>query len=310
MLNKLSDNILEIREKTLETHSMVKLLQSQKEEESRRKCSYLVVWFVNLISLIGEQGERIVKWLAAPDSSVDYIHALRLKTKNTGTWLIQDEKYKDWKRNSASLLWVYGIAGCGKTILSSTIVEDLLSTSELDMSLAMAYFYFKGDDKDKRTSSGMLRSLLKQLFDHGKRTSDVLPEIYENGNHQPSSEQLLSSLRNISREYRDVFIVLDALDECEELETVFDVLEEMGRWTDSNVHLVFTSRETKDIKEFVDGLEMNKAMIRLSAAVVKQDIRMYIRDRLRTDRNLKRWRSHPKVQEEIEDSLVNKSDGM
>lgn len=265
--------------------------------------------FVILIVLLGEQGERIIKWLAAPDSSVDYTHALRLKTKNTGTWLIQDEKYKNWKRSSGSL-WVYGIAGCGKTILSSTIVEDLLSSSELDMSLAVAYFYFKGDDKDKRTSSGMLRSLLKQLFDRGKRTSDVLPEIYGDGNQQPSSDQLLSSVGNISREFRDVFIALDALDECEELEAVFDVLEEMERWTDSNVHLVFTSRETKDIKEFVDGLEMKKSMIRLSAAVVKQDIRMYIRDRLRTDRNLKRWRSHPKVQEEIEESLVNKSDGM
>jgi Cdc6-like AAA superfamily ATPase len=260
--------------------------------------------------LLGEQGERIVKWLAAPDSAVDYTHALRLKTRNTGTWLIQNEKYKDWKRSSGSLLWIYGIAGCGKTILSSTIGEDLLSTSELDMSLAVAYFYFKGDDKDKRTSSGMLRSLLRQLFDRGKRTSDVLPEIYGNGNQQPSSEQLLSSLGNISREFRDVFIVLDALDECEELETVFDILEDMERWTDSNVHVVFTSRETKDIKEFVDGLEINKSMIRLSAAVVKQDIRMYIRDRLRTDRNLKRWRNHPKVQEEIEDSLVDKSDGM
>lgn len=289
---------------------MVKLLQSQKEEESRRKCNYPLVWFVNLISLLGEQGERIVKWLAAPDSSVDYTHALRLKTKSTGSWLIQDERYKQWKRNSRSSLWVHGIAGCGKTILSSTIVEDLIGSSELDMGLAMAYFYFKGDDKDKRTSSRMLRSLLKQLFDCGKRTSDVLPEIYGNGHQQPSSGQLLSSLENISREFREVFMVLDALDECEELGTLFDALEEIGRWTDSNIHLVFTSRETKDIKEFVDGLDMNKSMIRLSAAVVKQDIRMYIRDRLHTDRNLKRWRSHPKIQQEIEDSLVDKSDGM
>jgi Cdc6-like AAA superfamily ATPase len=269
-----------------------------------------VLQFIILTGSLGEQGERIVRWLAAPDSSVDYTHALRLKTKNTGTWLIQDEKYKDWKSNSGSLLWVYGIAGCGKTILSSTIVEDLLSKSELDMSLAVAYFYFKGDDIDKRTSSGMLRSLLKQLFDRGKRTSDVLPGIFGNGNQQPSSEQLLSSLGNISQEFTDVFIVLDALDECEELETVFDILEEIEKWTDSKVHLVFTSRETKDIKEFVYGLEMNKSMIRLSATVVKEDIRMYIRDRLRSDRNLKRWRSHPKVQEEIEDSLVDKSDGM
>lgn len=262
------------------------------------------------LSLLGQHGETVIKWLGAPDSSIDYAHALRLKTKSTGIWLTEMKEYQEWQKNPHSLFWIYGIAGSGKTILSSTVIDDLLKNNESDVSSAAAYFYFKGDDKDKTTCTGMLLSLLQQLFDRGNRTSKVLDDSLSKGRQQLALEQLHSLLRTISTEFRDVYIVLDALDECQDLEKVFDTLEEINTWTDNNVHVLLTSRETKDIKEFVDGLEVNKHSIRLSAAVVKQDIRMYIRDRLCTDRNLKRWRSYPKVQEEIENSLVESSDGM
>ncbi|EED14280.1 ankyrin repeat and socs box protein, putative [Talaromyces stipitatus ATCC 10500] len=288
-----TDNILAIHEKTFETHYMVKYLQSQKEEETRR-----------------EHGEKIIKWLSAPDTSVDHTHALQMKTQNTGSWLTGDHQYQEWKQIAGSSFWLYGIAGSGKTVLSSTVIEDLISHGRQDLSTAIAYFYFKADDNDKSSSPGMLRSVLKQLFDRGKRTSTAFDQVIGNGDQQPSPEQLLFTLKDIVSEFRDVYIVLDALDECHDLQHLFDVFEEFEKWTEAHIHLLFTSRELKDIKEFVEGLTTEKFMIKLSAAIVKEDIRMYIRDRLRTDRNLKRWRNHPKVQEEIEQSLIEKSDGM
>ncbi|RAO72488.1 uncharacterized protein BHQ10_008500 [Talaromyces amestolkiae] len=287
-----TDNILEIREKTFETHSMVKYLHSQKDEEIRR-----------------EHGEKIVKWLSAPNASFDHTHALRMKTENTGSWLIDNYRYQEWKRTAGSSFWMYGIAGCGKTILSSTVIEDLSKYSSQDMSIAVAYFYFKGDDNDKKSSSGMLRALLKQLFDRGKRTSNVFEQLIEDGDQQASPEQLLSTLRDLISEFRDVYIVLDALDECQDLQDLFDILEEFEKWT-VQMHLIFTSRELMNIKDFFESMNMDKISMRLSAEVVKQDIRIYIRDRLRTDRDLKRWRNHPNVQEEIEQPLIEKSDGM
>lgn len=272
---------------------------------SIQKCHFIVI-LLNYGA--GEHGERIVKWLSAPDASVDHIHALQMKTENTGSWLLDNPKYKEWKQTAGSWFWMYGIAGCGKTILSSTVIQDLTKHSSQDLSMAVAYFYFKGDDNDKNSSSGMLRSLLKQLFERGKRTSNVFEQLIGNGDQHP--EQLLSTLKDLVSEFRDVYLVLDALDECQDLQELLDVLEEFEKWTEGHIHLIFTSRELKDIKEFVEGMTMDKTLIRLSAEVVKQDIRMYIRDRLRTDRNLKRWRNHPKVQEEIEQSLIEKSGGM
>lgn len=238
------------------------------------------------------------------------MHALKGKTPNTGTWLLEYQQYKEWKMDPGSLFCIYGTAGSGKTILSSTIVEDMLDHVSLNMNLATAYFYFKADDIAKRTSEGMLRSLLKQLFDRGNRSSEAMTKLFEEKNKQPSVSQLLSTFIDIIFEFGHVFIVLDALDECQDLSDFFDMIEEINTRAGSTVHFLFTSRDIKNIKEFADGMQCNSSSIKLSASVVRQDIRTYIRDRLRTDRTLKRWRNYPKVQEEIENSLIEKSDGM
>lgn len=166
------------------------------------------------------------------------------------------------------------------------------------------------DDVSKRSHTGLLRSLIKQLFERSNRNSQALTQLFGKGDQQPTSNQLLSTLYNMVSEFGHTYIVLDALDECEERDHLFEVLEEMGRWEDVNIHLLLTSRDEKDIKDSLESIDMNQDHIKLSAAVTKEDIRTYIRERLKTDRALKRWRGHPEVQGEIEKSLTEKSDGM
>lgn len=45
-------------------------------------------------------------------------------------------------------------------------------------------------------------------------------------------------------------------------------------------------------------------------ALVGEDIRLYVQERLQTDSKLERWREQPEVQREIADTLVDKADGM
>lgn len=179
-----------------------------------------------------------------------------------------------------------------------------------DPNLVVAYFYFKMDDVSKRNHTGLLRSLIKQVFERSNRSSQALTQLFGKGDQQPTSSQLLSTLYNMVSEFGHTYIVLDALDECEERDDLFEVLEEMGRWEGVNIHLLLTSRDEKDIKDSIESIDMNQDHIKLSAAVTKEDIRTYIRERLKTDRALKRWRAHPEVQQEIENSLTEKSDGM
>jgi hypothetical protein len=66
------------------------------------------------------------EWLSAAEPSSNYQQALKLRQHNTGLWLLKSGQYQAWKTDPASFLWIHGIPGSGKTILSSTILEEVL----------------------------------------------------------------------------------------------------------------------------------------------------------------------------------------
>ncbi|KAH9208850.1 hypothetical protein DL95DRAFT_272541, partial [Leptodontidium sp. 2 PMI_412] len=105
---------------------------------------------------------KIRQWLSAPDPSINYQKALGLRQHNTGLWLCESDMFKAWKVD-ASTVWLHGIPGCGKTILSSTLLENVLEYSAGDPGKAVAYFYFDFNDLAKQDPSLMIRSLISQL---------------------------------------------------------------------------------------------------------------------------------------------------
>lgn len=202
--------------------------------------------------------------------------------------------------------------GCGKTILSSNVVEDLSRHSDAEPYKALVYFYFKLDDTTRRTSDSMLRAIIKQLFEKTNRQSDALHSLYGQLKSQNSITkiQLLSVFREIASTFDNVYVVLDALDECQDRNGLFDHLEKIGSWQDTNIHLLLTSRDERDITEAIEAVQLEQSWIKLTADVVKEDVRTYISTRLQTDRAFKRWSKHLDVQRDIEDSLTKKSEGM
>ena len=87
-------------------------------------------------------------------------------------------------------------------------------------------------------------------------------------------------------------------------------IEELISWKDRNLHILTTSRRDDIIEDSIKLLNNDKERIYIQSTLVNVDIRAYIQNRLLTDRNLKRWRNKPEVQQEIEDTLMEKVDGM
>jgi predicted AAA+ superfamily ATPase len=106
---------------------------------------------------------KIRTWLSAPDSSTNYHKAIKLHQPGTGQWFLDSEEFKKWKKDNASFIWLYGIPGCGKTILSSTVLQNVLESSEEDIGQAVVYFYFDFTDPQKQDPELMIRSLISQL---------------------------------------------------------------------------------------------------------------------------------------------------
>ncbi len=223
------------------------------------------------------------------------------------------DAFVSWTNDPNSLLWLHGIPGCGKTVLCSTAIEKTLEQRKIttDKAVGVAFFYFDFNDQDQQRDNTMLRSLITQLWQQTGEEANAVDELYlacSNGGSQPSSSMLMDTLQKLLLNSADVFILLDALDECTEIESLMENIERMAGWKISNLHMLVTSRKKKEIEESMSELLHDERRICIQSAQVEGDIRMYIQNRIQTDRRLKKWQKE--VQAEIETVLVDKAGSM
>ncbi|KAI0301695.1 hypothetical protein B0F90DRAFT_1717032 [Multifurca ochricompacta] len=157
------------------------------------------------------------KWLSPPDPSTNHNIARASHHSGTASWFFQGSIFKEWK-SRGPLLWVHGKPGSGKSILCSTIIQDIEAMCEAGIAF-MAYFYFDFRDANKQNRHNLLTSLLTQLSTRSNHTCDILSNLYSshnNGGRQPSDDVLIHCLKLMLSipNQGPVYIVLDALDEC------------------------------------------------------------------------------------------------
>jgi Cdc6-like AAA superfamily ATPase len=258
---------------------------------------------------------QIGRWLSPPDPSTNHNKALQQRQEGTGRWFLESHEFVTWKAQKNSFLWLHGIPGCGKTILSSTIIESL--KEELP-GQPLLYFYFDFDDTSKQSLESIVRSLLRQIYYKHIDTQELLDALFsacDDGRGQPSCESLCKVLLQMIGRTKEVWIILDALDECNtrkgrSTEGLLSWVRELINSEQRNVHLLVTGRPEQDIQSTLGSLARKKCTISVQSDLVSDDIRAYVHTRVRNGDGLKRWRNHPDVQDEIEATLTQKANGM
>jgi len=90
---------------------------------------------------------KILEWLGAPNPSNLYNAAWEKQCAGTGSWFLQGETYRRWKREANLPVIIYGSPGYGKTVLCSTIIKDIQDHCEkAGPTSTYAYFFFDGRD--------------------------------------------------------------------------------------------------------------------------------------------------------------------
>lgn len=259
--------------------------------------------------------EKLMKWLIPPDPSTNFNKALRERHQDSGQWFLRSPEYTGWKKERKSSIWLNGIPGCGKTILSTTVIEDL-KTSEVCRE-KLLYFYFDFTDTQKQSFENLIRSLLYQLYqqcENSRNRLDSLYSTYTKDKQQPSTDSLCTTFQSMLQQAGEFWIVLDALDECklrkEYLSQGLLPWIESLRDAESDVHLLITSRPEHDIKESVDKWLEKENIIPLQSDLISDDIGSYIRASVRESDELSRWRQRKDLQSKIEDTLIEKANGM
>ncbi|KAH0538561.1 hypothetical protein FGG08_004849 [Glutinoglossum americanum] len=147
-------------------------------------------------------------------------HKARNPDRVDGTcqWFLKHHNFNHWREKSTSaLLWVSADPGCGKSVLSKSLIDNELVNTE---SRATCYFFFKDDDVDQKKVTTALCALLHQLLSQRYMLlKHAMPAFRRNGTKLP---ELFSALWNILIKAAadpmagEIVCILDALDECEE----------------------------------------------------------------------------------------------
>ncbi|KAI0893654.1 hypothetical protein F4806DRAFT_475353 [Annulohypoxylon nitens] len=195
-------------------------------------------------------------------------------------WVIENDTFKQWHELSDErLLWVKGDPGKGKTMLLCGII-DQLDPDGRSSPRTSTYFFFQATDERINTARAALRSLIYLLVENQPHLISLVQSQYDAAGMQLFTDenawQALSKifdniLNNSSLETR--YIIIDALDECtEDQSLLLDFI--IGKSASfSNVKWVISSRNWPDIEKHLDTatqkaklcLELNKESI--SAAV-------------------------------------------
>ncbi|KAF7978591.1 hypothetical protein HWV62_45310 [Athelia sp. TMB] len=256
---------------------------------------------------------EIHTWLKAPDTSLSYNAARKKYQAGTGSWFLDGSQFSQWKERPGSVLWLYGGPGCGKTILCSSAIENVINSCKSRPSArGYAYIFFDGTmaQSDTIDYSKFTRSIIKQLSSRcGTMIPDALIEMYhacDDGDCQPSESQLERTLLRVLETFESTYILIDSLDECVEKADLLRWIQNVTSVSSGRLHLMLTSRPEPDIEHGLGSLS-SVDKIQIGDETMTGDISAYLDARLQSAEMVK-WKEPEK--REIKRTLVDGSGGM
>ncbi|THV43912.1 hypothetical protein BGAL_0817g00010 [Botrytis galanthina] len=257
----------------------------------------------------------LLHWLSTADPRTNHELARRHFEPGTGSWFLQSNEYSNWKTSDNSFLWVQGLSGCGKTILCSTVVQDIADYCANNSDCFIAYYYFSFNETEKQNANNLLRSILTQfLVKYDAALDDALAIYKDTQSTVPQLETLKAMLKAVlSMPGGAFYLILDAVDECPRgyeqanRQVVCELLREVSSWAYKSSHIFMTSRKEADIKVIIDEIP-KLSIFSIRNENVNSDTRQYVKTQLENDKKLRKW--SPEIKTEIAIALGDSANGM
>ncbi|KAF5707436.1 heterokaryon incompatibility protein het-E-1 [Fusarium mundagurra] len=232
---------------------------------------------------------KLVHELTSYNSMTTFNDMRNKRHMGTAEWCFSTTEYQEWvNANKTAVLHITGKIGSGKTILASSIIEQLCSSPR---SRQFTSFFFLRFDEGKGLSvSTVIRSCLQQFLASPlieRLDTTAISELDDSLNQAASSLFSDESLRlpfiTAAKNLDDWFIIIDGLDEIdgakyvgilEFLREVFEQLPEAHR-----IKLLLSSRET--CSNHIDRILPQATRLRTGLGPTSSDIKLYAEDLIR-----------------------------
>ncbi|CAI7573132.1 unnamed protein product [Penicillium pancosmium] len=243
--------------------------QDQQMESVSTQLSQIYEQNQALISQVQQdENKTILNWISPSSPNDDHTRILEHGKLNSeyadsGRWLFSCPEFQSWssvENEDVSTLWLRGPVGTGKSSLVCLTVEKCLNGPILETScIAYCYCSKKQGTGDANSPKAVLQSLLRQL---AWSTSDlsISPSIkakYVAAQKNPAAGtsgllvyDCLQLLKQLIARYKQVTIIIDALDECSDFFELLSHLVDISSACEGKVKYLLSSRMNVPVNQF------------------------------------------------------------
>ncbi|KAI9155641.1 Ankyrin-1 [Paramyrothecium foliicola] len=291
-------------------------LQSNTQSQTTSRLTHDMLSIINDISLrqlqmkdeseqkeITAMRDKIIDWLG-PTTESTHEDVSFSRDSGSAAWIFERDEFRTWLSGEASFLWLCGTQGMGKTVIASSVIDNIRER-ELDGAV-VAYHYCHFSDSLSILPQRILGALLCQLL----KTSQVVslpPKLvkifdrYRARSTYPTFKELRIIFEEQLRRYSKSYIIIDGLDELSTRHEIVELLTELSLSANGICKLLVSSRPEPDLKKAFLNLGRS---IRITPKDIERDLGEYATSQisqLRLDKD---------EAEILARELVNRSEGM
>lgn len=168
-------------------------------------------------------------------------------------WVLERPEYQKWisVTDSPQEIWCIGEMGVGKTTLAAFLADYLLQQQALELTGSCVATYFcTFKSENQQTLDAMLRSIARQLIGDDWNTNSKRRDrvaLVELLRRKPPGISLLQLMEDLLQGYNQIFMIFDAMDECNVQGELLDCLRKLYKSSPA-LRVFITSRPMKTIR--------------------------------------------------------------
>ncbi|KAG2092686.1 hypothetical protein BD769DRAFT_1679007 [Suillus cothurnatus] len=243
-----------------------------------------------------EERQKFLQWTSPVSCNDKHTTCHGQRNPGTGRWIFHTDEYKAWNTSEHASL-TFATAGHGKTILASSVIDEIRDSGEAEPQ-TLGYFYCNFRDDRTTSAAAVLRSLIRESRVQQKGDVTFLRDLWQqqrDGKPHPTNLHYLRKLLvEVLALVRRPVLVIDALDECKDYSDLVRHLVNLAE--DARLRVFVTSRGEPDIQAVFHDLPT--VSLKNSAEQMKADIDLHITEQLKNQKDT------------ILEKLLEKAEGM
>ncbi|KGY15694.1 hypothetical protein PABG_11349 [Paracoccidioides brasiliensis Pb03] len=239
----------------------------------------------------------------------------------TTVWFLDHPDFQEWSTgNTVSSLWWSGKIGSGKTVIATSVIENMKYRSSGPRS-TIVFFYCENGHQESLQASYIVSSFIKQLCEHLRSMSQPLPKnIVQDINRffgqkrtVPDFNDLESIFIHLFQYVHDTTYILDGFNALDETNCVRILKLLRSLFSDSSMRhgskCMLLSREQipgfTNISTLIPGIRQIS-----TSSNVMQDIQTYIETTIADKTMFRKLTDDPTLIDGIKEVLLKESSGM